>query len=131
LSEQTLAGRATIDGPFSCGRQAKTVLSRAEDGKVIVQVPMAVIWEVSILARIVRINVRRSVRAFFDDLFSNPAFQPFDLTPAQVFPADDLRFTRDAFDGLIARPRAIGPGRHHARHRHHRVRRRRDGLVVV
>ena len=35
---------------------------------------MAVIWEVSILGRIVRINVRRSVRAFFDDLFSNPAF---------------------------------------------------------
>ena len=102
MSEQTLAGRATIDGPFSCGRQAKTVLSRAEDGKVIVQVPMAVIWEVSILARIVRINVRRSVGAFFDDLFSNPAFQPFDLTPAQVFAADDLRFTRDAFDGLIA-----------------------------
>ena len=63
---------------------------------------MAVIWEVSILARIVRINVRRSVRAFFDDLFSNPAFQPFDLTPAQVLAADDLRFTRDAFDGLIA-----------------------------
>ena len=68
---------------------------------------MAVIWEVSILARIVRINVRRSVRAFFDDLFSNPAFQPFDLTPAQVFAADDLRFTRDAFDGLIAAARAI------------------------
>jgi hypothetical protein len=36
LGEQKLAGRATIDGPFSCGRQAKTVLSRAEDGKVIV-----------------------------------------------------------------------------------------------
>lgn len=102
MSEQTLAGRATINGPFSCGRQAKTVLSRAEDGKVIVQVPMAVIWEVSILARIVRINVRRSVGALFDDLFSNPAFQPFDLTPAQVFAADDLRFTRDGFDGLIA-----------------------------
>ena len=63
---------------------------------------MAVIWEVSILARIVRINVRRSVRAFFDDLFSNPAFQPFDLTPAQVFAADDLRFTQDPLDGLIA-----------------------------
>ena len=43
----------------------------------------------------------RSVRAFFDDLFSNPAYQPHDLTAAQVFEADELRFTRDPFDGLI------------------------------
>jgi len=42
-------------------------------------VPAAVIWECSLLARAVRINFRRSVRAFFDDLFSNPAYQPLDL----------------------------------------------------
>jgi PIN domain nuclease of toxin-antitoxin system len=41
------------------------------------------------------------VRAFFDDLFSNPAYQPLDLTPEQVFLADELRFTRDPFDALI------------------------------
>jgi hypothetical protein len=43
------------------------------------------------LARVVRINLRCSVRALFDDLFGNPAFPPFDLTPAQVFVDDDLR----------------------------------------
>lgn len=64
-------------------------------------IPAAVIWECSLLARVARINLRRSVRAFFDDLFSNPAYQPLDLTPEQVFLADELRFTRDPFDALI------------------------------
>ena len=41
------------------------------------------------------------MRAFFDDLFSNPAYQPLDLTPDQVFGADELRFNRDPFDALI------------------------------
>ena len=63
--------------------------------------PMAVIWEVSLLARASRINLRRPIHAFFDDLFSNPAYHPFDLTPDQVYLADELRFTRDPFDALI------------------------------
>jgi len=64
-------------------------------------VPAAVIWEVALLARVVRVNLHRPVRAFFDDLFSNPAYQPHDLTAAQIFDADERRFTRDPFDGLI------------------------------
>jgi PIN domain nuclease of toxin-antitoxin system len=64
-------------------------------------VPAAVVWEVSLLARAVRINLRRPVRAFFGDLFSNAAYQPLDLTAAQVYDADELRFTRDPFDALI------------------------------
>ena len=55
----------------------------------------------SLLARVSRINLRRTVRAFFDDLFSNPAYQPLDVTPETVFVADQLRFTRDPFDALI------------------------------
>jgi len=64
-------------------------------------VPLAVIWEVSLLARASRVNLRRPVRDFFGDLFSNPAYQPYDLTSDQVYRADDLRFTRDPFDALI------------------------------
>jgi len=60
-----------------------------------------VVWECSLLARVARINLRRTVRAFFEDLFSNPAYQPLDVTPAQVFLADELRFNRDPFDALI------------------------------
>jgi PIN domain nuclease of toxin-antitoxin system len=83
------------------GAKARVHFAAAEAGKGIVYVPAAVIWEVGLLARAVRINLRRPLRAFFADLFSNPAYQPHDLTPAQVFDADELRFTRDPFDGLI------------------------------
>jgi PIN domain nuclease of toxin-antitoxin system len=44
---------------------------------------------------------RRSPHVFFDDLFSNPSYQPLSLSPALVIDADDLGFTRDPFDALI------------------------------
>ena len=81
--------------------RAARLFDRCERREVIVYVPAAVIWECSLLARVSRINLRRTVRVFFEDVFSNPAYQPLDLTPEQVFIADDLRFTRDPFDALI------------------------------
>lgn len=83
------------------GARAAAFFERCEQRDATLYVPAAVMWECSLLARVARVNLRRSVRAFFDDLFSNPAFQPLDLTPEQVFLADELRFTRDPFDGLI------------------------------
>ena len=83
------------------GPGAAAFFDRCERREAVVYVPAAVMWECSLLARVARINLRRSVRAFFDDLFSNPAYQPLDLTPEQVFLADELRFTRDPLDGLI------------------------------
>ncbi|MGH8639327.1 MAG: hypothetical protein ACREUZ_19500 [Burkholderiales bacterium] len=55
-----------------------------------------------LLARGARISLRRSVRGFFDDLFSNPAYQPYDLNAAQVFLADETRVNRDPFDALVS-----------------------------
>ena len=83
------------------GSRAAAFFDRCERREAILYVPVAVIWECSLLARVARINLRRSARAFFDDLFSNPAYQPLDLTPDQVFGADELRFNRDPFDALI------------------------------
>ncbi len=83
------------------GPKAAQQFAAAEDRRTIIYVPAAVIWECAVLARASRINLRRSVRAFFDDLFSNPAYQPYDLTPEQVFLADEFRINRDPFDGLI------------------------------
>jgi PIN domain nuclease of toxin-antitoxin system len=81
--------------------RAATFFARCERREATAYVPAAVIWECSLLARVARVNLRRSVRAFFDDLFSNPAFQPLDLPAEHVFIADELRFTRDPFDALI------------------------------
>ncbi len=88
-------------GGGNLGRRAAAFFQRCEDGQAILYVPTVVMWECSLLARVSRINLRRSVRAFFDDLFSNPAYQPLDATAEQVFLADELRFTRDPFDALI------------------------------
>lgn len=83
------------------GRRASAMFDECEERQAIIYVPAAVMWECALLARVGRINLRRTVRNFFDDLFSNPAYHPFDLTAAQVFRADELRFTRDPFDALI------------------------------
>jgi len=88
-------------GGRALGKKAAAFFARAERREAIVYVPAAVMWECSLLARVGRVNLRRSVRGFFDDLFSNPAYQPLDLTPAEVCLADELRFTRDPFDALI------------------------------
>jgi PIN domain nuclease of toxin-antitoxin system len=83
------------------GSRARAHFLATERREALTYVPVAVIWEVSLLARAVRINLRRPVRDFFGELFSNPAYQPHNLTPDQVFDADELRFTRDPFDTLI------------------------------
>jgi PIN domain nuclease of toxin-antitoxin system len=88
-------------GRSNLGPKAARFFGRAERREAIIYVPAAVMWETSLLARAGRVNLRRSIRAFFEDLFSNPAYQPLDATSADVFLADELRFNRDPFDALI------------------------------
>jgi len=83
------------------GSKAAAHFAATERGHALTYVPAVVVWEVSLLARAVRINLHRPVRAFFDDLFSNPAYQFLDLSFTQVADADERRFTRDPFDALI------------------------------
>lgn len=82
-------------------RRAAAFFQRCEEQQTVVYVPAAVIWECALLARTARINLRGTPRSFFDTLFSNPAFQPMDLTPDQIFAADEARIGRDPFDNLI------------------------------
>ena len=88
-------------GGRGLGTKAAAMFERCERQQAVLYVPAAVIWECCLLARVARINLRRPARAFFDDLFSNPAYQPLDLTPEQIFIADELRFSRDPFDTLV------------------------------
>ena len=88
-------------GTGKLGPRATAFFDRCERRAAILYVPTIVIWECSLLARVSRINLRRTVRAFFDDLFSNPAYQPIDITPQQIYLADELRFNRDPFDAII------------------------------
>ncbi len=83
------------------GTSAAAHFEACERRQALIYVPAAVIWECSLLARAGRINLRRTTRLFFEELFSNPAYQPYELTAAQVFMADETRINRDPFDALI------------------------------
>jgi PIN domain nuclease of toxin-antitoxin system len=83
------------------GRRAAAHFEACERQQALVYIPMAVIWEISLLARASRVNLRRPVREFFGDLFSSPSYHSIELSADQVYVADELRFTRDPFDALI------------------------------
>lgn len=96
-------------GGTRLGKRAARIFAAAEERSTIVYVPVAVIWECSLLVRVGRVDLHRSVEEFFGDLFSNPAFQPFDLTLAQVYLADSERPNEDPFDALVcAAARTLG-----------------------
>ena len=88
-------------GSRRLGKRAAAHFAKTEAREALTYVPAGVIWEVSLLARAGRFNLRRAPREFFGDLFSNPAFQPYDLTGEQILDADELRINRDPFDALI------------------------------
>jgi PIN domain nuclease of toxin-antitoxin system len=88
-------------GGARLSKRAARIFAAAEQRAALVYVPAAVIWECSLLARVGRVHLRRSLEDFFTDLFSNPAYQPLDLTPAQVYLADRDRPNDDPFDALV------------------------------
>jgi PIN domain nuclease of toxin-antitoxin system len=88
-------------GSRRLGKRAAAHFARAESREALVYIPAAVIWEVTLLARAGRFNLRRAPRDFFGDLFSNPAYQAYDLSTEQILDADELRINRDPFDALV------------------------------
>jgi PIN domain nuclease of toxin-antitoxin system len=84
------------------GRRALRHFEDCERQQALLYVPAAVLWETALLARTGRIELGRPVRAFYDTLFSNPAYQPLDLTPDQVYRAAESFPSGDPFDALIA-----------------------------
>lgn len=88
-------------GGGTLGTKAAAHFAACERREALVYVPTAVIWECALLARAGRVNLRRSVRHFFEDVFSNPAYHPHDLTAGQVFAGEEMRVNRDPFDALI------------------------------
>ena len=83
------------------GRKAAEHFAACERREALLFVPAVVIWESALLARAGRVNLRRGVHGFFEDLFSNPAYQPYDLTAEQVLLGEEMRVNRDPFDALI------------------------------
>jgi len=82
-------------------RKAAAHFAACETRSALTYVPTAVLWECALLVRRRRVELRPSFRSFFEDLFSNPAYQPLDLTVEQVFLAEENRPNDDPFDALI------------------------------
>ena len=83
------------------GKRAAAFFDACEARQAVVYVPAVVIveFEFVLARRLARASM--PLRDFFDGLFANPAFQPFDLTPEQVYLASEDRPNNDPFDGLI------------------------------
>ncbi len=88
-------------GGRKLGRAAAADVEASEEQEAILYIPAAVIWEITLLTRAGKIDLGRSPQQFFDDLFSNPAYQPMDLTPEQIYLAEEIRPNEDPFDALI------------------------------
>jgi PIN domain nuclease of toxin-antitoxin system len=83
------------------GKQAAAIFDACDAREMIIYVPAAVIIEFGFVLRSRRTASATSLRDFFDGLFDNPAFQPFDLTPEQVYLSEESHPNNDPFDGLI------------------------------
>jgi PIN domain nuclease of toxin-antitoxin system len=96
-------------GGRGLSRRAAAHFAACERREALLYVPVAVLWEASLLRQVGRIDLKRSLRQFFEDLFSNPAYQPLEITPEQAYLADEARPNDDPFDGLIcAAARSLG-----------------------
>lgn len=98
-----------IARPARLGRRARAHLEACERQQAILYVPAVVVWECALLARAGRVDLGRPVRTFFEGLFSNPAYQPLDLSLDQVCLAAEAQPNDDPFDALIcAAARSLG-----------------------
>lgn len=88
-------------GDRRLGRRAATLFAACEAREAVLYVPVAVLWEISLLTRRGRIDLGRPLAGFIDDLFDNPAYQSIDLGVEQVILADEHRPNADPFDALI------------------------------
>ncbi len=88
-------------GDRRLGKRAAALFEACEAQEAIIYVPAIVMVEFGLVLGGRRNPSSMALRDFFEGLFANPAFQPFDLTPEQVFLADEAHPNNDPFDGLI------------------------------
>ena len=88
-------------GGRTLGPKAAAHFRAADEGRALIYVPMAVLMEVTFLARVGWGGMRVTPAVLFNTLFLNPAYQPLDLTTEQVLAGAELGFNRDPYDALI------------------------------
>jgi PIN domain nuclease of toxin-antitoxin system len=74
--------------------------------QAILYIPAMVMWESFLLHRLGRVQLQPSPRRFFENLFRNPAYQPLDVTPEQIYFAGERQPNDDPFG--VGKPRWTG-----------------------
>jgi len=88
-------------GSRRLGPRAAALFESCDARDAIIYVPAVVVVEFGFVLRDRILPSATPLRDFFDGLFANPAYQPYDLTPEQAFLAEEARPNQDPFDGLI------------------------------
>lgn len=88
-------------GSKRLGSRARAIFAACENEEALIYVPVVVLWEIGVLARLGRIDLRRSLRSFSEDLFSNASYQPIEVAREHVYLASEQLPNEDPFDGLI------------------------------
>lgn len=86
-------------GDRRLSQTASAFFDACDQRQSILYVPAVVVMEFGFVTGGRRARV--SLRDFFEGLFANPAFQPYELTPEQVYLADEAGPNADPFDRLI------------------------------
>ena len=83
------------------GSRAAALFNACEARNAIIYVPVAVLWEIGLLAQRGSIELGRPLGGFADDLFSNPAYHPLELSVEQVLLAAEQAPHANPFSALI------------------------------
>ena len=88
-------------GDARLGQQAAAHFTACEARNAIIYVPVVVLWEIDLLVQRGHIDLGRPLAAFAEDLFSNPAYHPLEISLDHVLLAAAQPPDRDPFDALV------------------------------
>lgn len=89
-------------GDARLGQQAAAHFTACEARNAIIYVPVVVLWEIDLLTQRGHIDLGRPLAAFTEDLFSNPAYHPVEISLEHVLLAAAQQSANDPFAALIA-----------------------------
>jgi PIN domain nuclease of toxin-antitoxin system len=93
---------------FARGHQAKLsrkvlrVFRNAEQGQGLIYVPAVVLWEISILLKLSRVQLLEPFLQWSEFLLAKPGFELAPLEPRVIGESMQLGFNADPFDAAIA-----------------------------
>lgn len=88
-------------GGSRLGKKAARHFAACERREALLYVPVVVLWEMSLLVRVGKVQLATTFSGFCDALFSNPAYQLLELDLDQLRFAHSTRPNDDPFDALV------------------------------